>query len=156
VVEVDDLGIPATTEFTFPSGVDEEPLFIADGERAVLARPSNATVYGYDIADYHWSAAAFSDVGGSITLSFGTSDVDVVTWMSTGCASACDDPTNPNYVGPAYWRPGYAMGLKEVFVLGATPDDDNNDANNWCEQRDSLGPVHGSPGAAPAVLGDCG
>ena len=155
-VEVDDLGIPTTTVFTFPSGVDESPLLIAAGERVVLARSANATVYGYDIADYYWSAAAFSDLGGSLTLSFGTTDVDVVTWLSTGCMSDCDDPTSPGYAGPSWWRPGYAMGLKEADVLGADPATANDDDANWCEQRDPLVPVHGSPGAAPIVLGECG
>jgi len=153
-VEVIDVGAAATTSWTFPDGIDEEPLLVAPGERAVLARPTNDLAYGYDIADHHWSAPSFCDVGGEITLIFGV-DVDWVGWDLTGCVAGCDS-SSPSYAGAPYWRPGWAMGLKEAYV-GTNPATHNDDLEKWCEEGDPVGPLdHGSPGYAPTVLGPCG
>ena len=154
-VDVEDDGTGALTTFTFPSGVTEAPILISNGQRAVLARPTNELAYGYDIADHYWSAATFSDVGGAISLVFGATVVDEVEWDPTGCTSACDT-SSPNYSGVPYWRPGYAMGLKENYINN-NPHTQNDNLEKWCEEGDPLGPLdHGSPGEAPTVLGDCG
>ena len=154
-VDVFDEASTATTTFVFPSGVTQAPMLISDGQRAVLARPTNDQAYGFDIADHHWSAAAFSDVGGSITLIAGSTTVDFLEWDPTGCVSACDT-SSPNYSDSPYWRPGYAMGLKETYVNN-NPHTQNDNPEKWCEEGDPLGPLdHGSPGEAPSVLGECG
>jgi len=154
-VEVVDVGAGATTSWTFPSGVDEDRLLVAPGQRAVLARPTNDQAYGYDIADHYWSSPPYSDVGGEISLIFGL-EVDWVGWDPTGCVSGCDGGT-PNYAGGApYWRPGWAMGLKETYVT-ADPAGNNDNLEKWCEEGDPLGPLnYGSPGAAAGTLGTCG
>jgi hypothetical protein len=144
--------------FEFSS--DEDPMtamLVNPGARIVLARSTNELGYGSNIADYFWSAAAFSDTGGTIVLKFGSTTVDSVTWTGSGCSSNCSlGSTNSVYAGPSYWRAGYAMSLKSSSV-SSSPATANDSMNNWCEDRTALGAIdHGSPGTAPGTLGPCG
>ncbi len=157
-VEVFSEGTGGTVTFTFPSGTDELPLSIGTGQRAVIARSTNELGYGYDIADIHWSAAAFSDVGGTLTFSFAGDFVDEVTWSGSGCTANCDPGQFSSVYGngAGYWKTGHAMSLKEPLIGGAAENLNDNE-NNWCEERDALGPNdYGSPGTAPSLLGPCG
>ena len=158
-VDVEDDGLGTTTTFEFLQGLDEPPKLIGAGERAVLARPTNYLAFAADVADIYWSAASFSDIGGAISLYAVdvVPPVDELSWDATGCDSACDTDS-PNYSGPPYWRPGYAMGLKESFV-STTPHLSNDQPLNWCEE----GPLvpgstvdHGTPGEPMTGQGECG
>ncbi|GEM_PF-1287879 len=149
-----------TSTFVFPSDSDPATaLDFANNTRVVLARSNTTAAYGTDIADFTWSAAAFSNNGGTITLSAPTAAggftvIDTLTWTGSGCTVNCGGTQlNPTYgnapANGAYWRPGFAMGLKPSVATGSDPAGDNNSMGNWCEEQTPLGTAdHGSPGAA--------
>jgi hypothetical protein len=149
-----------TTSFVFPADTNPaNALDFTDGTRAVLARASTSTAYGSSVADFVWSATAFSNNGGTINLSAPTAAggftlIDTVTWTSSGCTASCaSTSTSPTYgnapASGSYWRPGFAMGLAPSVVTGATPATGNNSMSNWCEEQTPLGTAdHGTPGAA--------
>ena len=149
----------SSTVFTFPTPIGaDEALIVPAGARAVLARSTNATGYGFDIADVYWAAPGFDDQGGSVELIFGSLTIDQVAWDASGCTTNCSTPALPaTYAGPDYWRSGRAMGLK-TGLIGGSSHNSNDSPSNWCEEGDALGANgdHGSPGTAPTLTGTCG
>jgi hypothetical protein len=136
-------------------------MLIPVGERAVLAHSSNSLGYSFEIADFYWDAAGFSDIGGEIDLEFGGMLIDSVTWGGTGCTNDCSCVLNcasTTYAsGGWYWRTGRAMSLNESSISGSLSDA-NDTASNWCEEDLALGSNgdFGSPGFATSSLGPCG
>jgi len=145
---------------TFGFAVDSDPAaarVVPANGRVALARSGNASVYGFDVADYYWGAASFGNDGGSLDLVFGATTVDSMTWQGTGCESNCG-PGNasPSYSTDSTWRPAHAMGLSTAAVTSGDPAGANDLQANWCEERDPLGPEdYGSPGSVPGALGPC-
>ena len=126
--------------FTFPQGVDVEPILVPGLSRTVLARANNADAYNADITStglptgatgYIWQPPLFSNVSGSITFRFGV-DVDVVSW--TGSSSSA-------------WDEGVAMSMPGNLSSASASQNDNA-SSNWCAETSSLGGGNlGSPGA---------
>ncbi len=148
-----------TSTFVFPSDSDPSTaLDFTDGTRVVLARANTTAAYGTDISDFVWSAAAFSNSGGSLTLSAPTTSgnftaIDSLTWTASGCLANCGAGSlTPTYAaGGPFWRPGFAMGLKPSVAGGTNPGTDNDTTTNWCEEQTPLGSNdYGSPGVAAA------
>jgi hypothetical protein len=157
-VDVTNAATSSTATFAFLSGTDVAPMIISAGQRAVIARSTNALGYGVDIADFYWGAAALSDAGGTVVIVFEGSDVDVVEYGGSGCTSGCAaGSTTSAYDDEWYWRTGHAMSLAES-VFGPNMHNANDFGDNWCEERDPIGgsAEHGSPGEEASVLGPCG
>ena len=157
-VEVVNTTTAAVASWVFPPEIGAgEELVIAPGARAVIARSASGALYGTDIADFYWAGPAFSDAGGSVALIFEGREIDLLTWFGTDCISNCSPgAAAPVFDGPSTWRPGHALGLKN---LGDTPHLANNSQNNLCEELTEAvsGLLFGSPGLAPnaSAFGDC-
>ena len=137
---------------TFDAEPGGAPVTIAAGDRLVIARSSNATAYGFDLADAYLPFPPLPNGGGEVTLSIGSVDVDTVSWGPSGCLADCDS-ANPVFDSAQTWRPGHSMGL---LNLGSTPHLANNSPSNWCDEQDPLGPDDfGSPGLPPTTWGAC-
>jgi hypothetical protein len=127
--------------FSFDEGVDVEPILVPGFSRAVFARANNADAYNADITStglpssavgYIWQPPLFSNVSGTVTFRFGTTDIDVVSW--TGSSSSA-------------WAEGVAMSMPGT--LGSnTYAENNNGSLNWCAETATLGGGNlGSPGS---------
>lgn len=146
----------SSVDYDFEPAVGPDAaLLIPDGARAVVARSSNDSAYGTDIADIYWSGPALSDAGGSLTLTFEGREIDAITWLQSSCVSNCEPgQPSPTFSGGSTWRPGHAMGLSSV---GPDAHLDNDSQANLCEELEELvsGLLHGTPGSPQSATGAC-
>jgi hypothetical protein len=155
-VEVSSTLTGGSSTYVFEPAVGPgEELVLGAGQRAVVARSANADAFGTDVADFYWAGAAFSDAGGSLTLSFEGRDVDTISWLPSDCISNCGaTQSNPTFGGDSTWRVGHAIGLQN---LGASPHLSNDAQENLCEEltEQVSGQIYGSPGSAQGQTGAC-
>jgi hypothetical protein len=136
-------------------GVDATALVVEAGGRFLLARSSNATAYGVDVADGWLGLPALPDSGASLSLSFAETVIDELTWGPSDCVLNCEaGQPSPTFAGDNTYRTGHAIGMN---AIPSQPAIGNDSLGNWCEEQTELvaGTLFGSPGVAPTVSGAC-
>ncbi|MBJ96106.1 MAG: hypothetical protein CMP23_16710 [Rickettsiales bacterium] len=140
LVEVQNGATGLSEQFSFPQGLDVEPIVVPPSSLAVFARANNIQAYNTDITQsspvgYVWNPPLFSNSSGSITFRFGSVTVDTVSWGGSSTSA---------------WGEGVAMAMPTP--LNASTDDLNDSASvNWCAETASIGGGNqGTPGSSPS------